>query len=165
MSHVKNAAICLLDDKITFNDIGPESGLVDAYFYDLDRPFLDNHIFLMYDPESKGKYVSSAIYRMKQLDSFYNSRTITVHGKPYYVYCYTTNPVINKLKKGAVICNNAQKLRLVNFWKGKDPWIVNNVFGGTKIIPKDDSALPLDDGDFDIADELELAAQKKGSTQ
>lgn len=158
MSHVKNAAVCLLDDKITYNDIGPESGLVDAYFYDMDRPFLDNHMFLMYDPHAKGKYVSAAICKMKTLNSFYNSRVIHVNKKPYFVYAYTINPTIKKLKKGAVICSNAQKLRMIDFWRGKDIWIVNNVFGGTKVIDKDDSSVPLDDAYFSAAELQELVA-------
>lgn len=157
MSHVKNAAICLLDDKITYDDIGPESGLVDAYFYDMDRPFLDNHIFLMYDPECKDKYVSSAIYRMAQMDSFYNKRVIYVMGKPYYIYAYTLSPTIKKLKNGIVDCSSKEKTRMVNFWKDNDAWIVNNVFSGTKVIDRDDSILPLDDANYAVR-ELEKEA-------
>lgn len=158
MSHVKNAAVCLLDDKITFDDIGPESGLVDAYFYDADRPFLDNHIFLMYDPRNKGDKVSSAMYRMKKLDSFYNCRIIYVHKKPYYVYTYTTSSAIKNLKNGVVHCSQKEKLRMINFWKWNDPWIVNNVLSGTKVIDKDDSVLPLDDGNFDYEEDVLSAA-------
>lgn len=158
MSHVKNAAVCLLDDKVSYNDIGPESGLVDAYFNDADRPFLDNHMFLMYDPRSNGKYASSAMCRMKNLDSFYNSRVIYVHRKPYFVYTYTMSPAIKYLKNGVVHCSQKEKLRMINFWKWNDPWIVNNVLSGTKVIDKDDSILPLDDGNFDYEEDVLSAA-------
>lgn len=148
MSHVKNAAVCLLDDKVTFDDIGPESGLVDAYFYDMDRPFLDNHMFLMYDPESKKDKAGYAISHMKTIDSFYNSRVIRVDGKHYYVYAYTLNPAQKKMKNGIFDCSDSQKKRIIKFWDPGDLILIHDILSGTSVLDKDDSVLPLDDGDF-----------------
>ena len=38
----------LLDDNIVLEDVSEESGFVNAYTDDINKPFYDNHIFLLY---------------------------------------------------------------------------------------------------------------------
>ena len=40
--------IPLLDDNIVLEDVSEESGFVNAYTDDINKPFYDNHIFLLY---------------------------------------------------------------------------------------------------------------------
>ena len=61
MSLQMKLIIPLLDKSLTKEDISPEAGFVDAYNYDINRPALENCVFLMYDaytrtPESNRRY-------------------------------------------------------------------------------------------------------------
>lgn len=51
MSQLTKACIALTDG-LLYEDIGDKSGFKDAALNDADRPYLDNHLFLMYDATS-----------------------------------------------------------------------------------------------------------------
>lgn len=145
MSNLLKLAIPLLNDKLTLEDIQETSGFVDAFFYDINRPSLTDHIFLMYDNHSGGENIINRFYKLEGLNNRYSTRTVYIKGKSYTVYTFTTNGVIRLLRQGAIALNPEQKKRILSFWGAKDGWVLNNVLLGTIYEEPDESQLPEED--------------------
>lgn len=144
-------AIPLLNENLELKDIQDQSGFVGAYFEDINKPFLDNHIFLMYDYSSKGKNLANCIHKLHKLNNKYSSRVVYIKNKPYLVFSYTIDYTIRNLRDGNIILNPIQKQRVLKFWGMKDSWVANNVLLGTmyehpepQILPEEDFAPEFD---------------------
>lgn len=145
MSNLMKIAIPLLNENLTLQDIQKQSGFVDAYFEDINKPALDSHLFLMYDADTKGNDFANCLYKLKNLDNRYSNRVAYIKNKPYYVYTFTINNVIRRLRDGNIILNPAQKQRVLEFWNHKDGWITNNILLGTMYEHPNASILPEED--------------------
>ena len=60
--------IPLIDESFTTDDFSKEAGFIDAFDTDINKPYLDNHIFLMYDPNVKTR-ILEAVKALFQLES------------------------------------------------------------------------------------------------
>lgn len=145
MSNLMKIAIPLLNESITIEDIQDCSGFVDAYFEDINRPYLDNHLFLMYDNSSTGKNMADCFYKLFRLNNKYGVRTVYIKDKPYTVYMFTIDRTIRLLRDGNIILNPEQKKRVLDFWGLKDAWIMNNILLGTMYEHPETSVLPEED--------------------
>lgn len=154
-------AIPLLNEDLELKDIQDDSGFVEAYFEDINKPSLTNHIFLMYDAKSQGKNTAQCLYKLQKLKNRYGTRTIYIKNKPYIVYSFTINGTIRNLRDGNIILNPLQKQRVLDFWKFKDGWIMNNVLLGTMYEHPETSILPEEDysPEFDENEEGEVLEQ------
>ena len=65
--------IPLLDDNITREDVSPNSGFVGIYTEDINKPYLDNHIFLLYDSEVNTIEAMNRHKKFKLLDDIYKN--------------------------------------------------------------------------------------------
>ena len=79
-------------------------GFISVYFDDIERPYLDNHVFIMYDTnEVDGDYVR-LLSKIENMPNYYSSYNIMISGVWYKVFCFTLNPKHKKefdlLKKG-----------------------------------------------------------------
>ena len=85
----------LLDDNLTWNDLTVESGFINAYTTDKNRPFLEDKVFLVYNSNINTKESIDRFKKFKNLDSLYNIKYITINNKHYTVYCLS-NPKYKK---------------------------------------------------------------------
>ena len=96
----------LLDDNLTWNDLTVESGYINAYTTDKNRPFNTK--------ESLDRY-----RKFKQLDSLYNTKYITINNKHYTIYCLS-NPKykkdIHNLQSTGKTYNVSAALEINRFW-------------------------------------------------
>ena len=120
--------IPLLDDNITLEDVSEKSGFIGAYNYDINRPYLENHIFLMYKSidtiECLNRY-----QKFNKLDTIYNKTYITIKGEHYIVYTFVkTNNEINKILKCGQCFNPKNSLKINNFWKNIDNDMFQRLF-------------------------------------
>lgn len=145
MSNLLKLAIPLLNDKLTLEDIQEQSGFVGAFFEDINKPALNDHMFLMYDNYSGGENIINRFYKLEGLDNRYSTRTVYIKGKAYTVYTFTINGVIRNLRDGAITLNLNQKKRILNFWGNKDGWVLNNILLGTIYEKPERSVLPEED--------------------
>ena len=145
MNNLMKLALPLLNDSLKLEDIQEDSGFVEAYFEDKNRPFLYQNLFLMYDPRSNGKNVAHCLYKLSKLDNLYNTRVVYIKGKAYYVYTFTTNKTIELLKDGQIILNTHQKERILKFWEFKDAWVTNNILLGAMFENPEKLELPEED--------------------
>ena len=145
MSNLMKIAIPLINDQLKLEDIQECSGFVEAYFEDKNKPFLTNHIFLMYDSLSNGSNVAECFYKLFHLKNRYGTRVIYTKNKPYTVYTFTIDSTIRDLRDGNIILSTAQKQRVLEFWESKDAWITNNILLGTMYDHPEASILPEED--------------------
>lgn len=148
MNEVTKLILPLLNDEITYEDLDSSTGFINAYTEDSNRPFLENHIFLMYK--------SSAPNALKRFLKFKNSKNLhstryMVHNKEHYtVYAF---PIIENKKdirniiKGYDITNVDNKLKIYNFWKNHEvdnlkDRIFDNHF---EILPAIEEIIPEED--------------------
>ena len=160
MTNLIKLAIPLIDQSLTLKDISKEMGFVDAYFEDINRPYLDYHIFLLYDANAKGVGVYDTMQKLKGLASFYGLRVIYINKKPYYLYTFTSNTAIDNLHNGRIWLNENNKLRVLQFWQFKDCWVSTNVMRGTMACEPDRSSVPEED----YQPEFKLGQNDKGGT-
>lgn len=129
MSNITKVIIPLVDDKLSLEDFSNKEGFEDIYFEDINRPYLDDHIFLMYNwSDNKSTKI---FYKFRNLKSFYGYKIIYINRVPHVVYIFTSNSLINRLKRGTAILRDINKLRILQFWQFKDAWVALNVARGT----------------------------------
>lgn len=119
LNSVAKLIIPLLDDNITHNDISYESGFVNAYTEDKNRPYLEDYIFLLYDSSFNTIESLNRFLKFRQLDTLYSTRYIKIDKKHYTVYTFTkanNRSAINNIIQGSTAPVNA-KLEIYNFWK------------------------------------------------
>ena len=138
-------AIPLLNANIKLADIKDDSGFVDAYFEDKNRPYLTDHVFLMYDNNVKGENVAKRFSKLSKLNSCYGTSIVKIKDKYYTVYTFTINPTVRNLRAGNILLSVAQKQKILDFWDHKDSWVTNNVLLGTMYEHPEPSILPEED--------------------
>ena len=129
MSNIAKVILPLVDNDISLDDISEKTGFIAMYTEDINRPYLDDHIFLLYNWSDKKS--TEVFYKFRELPSFYGYKIIYLKGVPYVVYTFTSNSLINRLKKGTAILRDINKLRVLQFWQFKDAWVSLNVMRGT----------------------------------
>lgn len=110
----------LLNDKLTVKDLTVESGFINAYTSDINRPYLEDKIFLLYDSQINTKESLERFCKFKNLDTLHNIKYITINKHHYTVYCFS-NPKykkeINNLISIGKTNNLDTNLKIYNFWK------------------------------------------------
>jgi hypothetical protein len=126
MSLQMKLIIPLLDKEITKEDLSPEAGFIDAYSYDINRPAIENCIFLMYDADSRTDEANRRYGKFEKLSTLRSSKVIYVDKKAYIVYAFVIiDTDIKNLLKGVRHTKNASYLRFVQFW-GTGDGVVNH---------------------------------------
>ncbi len=143
MSNLAKVILPLIDNNISLEDIAEDTGFVGIYMEDINRPYLDDHVFLMYNWNDVMS--TKVFYKFKNMSSFYGYRIIYLKGVPYIVYTFTSNSLINRLKKGVAILRDVNKLRILQFWQFKDAWVALNVARGTVTDDSPRDILPEED--------------------
>lgn len=145
MSTMYKMIIPLLNDCLKKEDFSEEAGFTDAFSMDINRPYLDNHIFLMYRFDTK----ESTWFRNKRfMDSgmVQNRKLIRINNTCYIVYAI---PIINnqvkRIHKGLNVSTYDDKMKIVKFWNFEEGDVNTQMFkpGATfnyehKTIPEED---------------------------
>lgn len=140
MSTLMKLIIPLLDDSITKEDISEESKFIDAFAIDINRPTLDNHIFLLYKCDTSNKTAMNRYIKFNNLKSLYSQKTIYINQIPYTIYTFPRiNSTINKIIRRCDITHYSDCSRILKFWKGEDD-DVNRIllYGGEELIKRID---------------------------
>lgn len=143
--------IPLLDEDLSPDLFTPEAGFLNAYSADINRPFLDNHIFLMYDADLSypGNYKRNE--RMMKMKNLYNRMMIRIKGILVMIYTFCiTKLQIRQLLKGRNILQENEKYDILEFWD-RDmtvcmALITDKSFGelSNAIVPEQDYIEPKD---------------------
>lgn len=143
MSNISKVIVPLVDEKLSLEDLSDKEGFEGIYFEDINRPYLDDHIFLMYNWDDKKS--TKVFYKFRNMKSFYGYKIIYINRVPHIVYTFTSNSLINRLKRGTAILRDVNKLRILQFWQFKDAWVALNVARGTVISDPPTEIVPEED--------------------
>lgn len=113
-------------------DLDPKNGFMEAYSYDINRPSLDNHIFLLYDSTVTNESIERDA-RFKKIPSFYSRRDVWIKGHLFICYTFViTNKTIKDIKSNSNIIPENGLLRIYKFWNFTDNelnrFMFNNIY-------------------------------------
>lgn len=121
MSTYLKVLIPLLDPVLKKEDLTKESGFVDAYIFDKNRPYIENSIFLMYDLGIANKTSNEREYRMRSCKNVSNSLIEFIGGKAYKIYAFPlVGADMKKVFKGFKPVSMGGANRVLGFWGGTD---------------------------------------------
>lgn len=109
----------LLDDNLTWQDLTVESGFINAFSSDKNRPYLEDKVFLVYDSSVNTKESLFRYTKFEHLDTIHNKRYITINNKHYTVYCFNSikySKDIKQLKEYGKLNNIATGKEITSFW-------------------------------------------------
>lgn len=121
MSTQMKLIIPLLDPSITKDDLSEEAGFVDAYLYDINRPSLDDNVFLMYKAYTDDKKAVAREEKFKESPYVRSKTFIHINDVCYIIYTFNIlTKDIRFLKKGLPVSTIKNNSRIISFWEGKD---------------------------------------------
>lgn len=110
----------LLGYGITLADIDQRRGFRGVFSYDINRPSLDNHIFLIYSRMTTGFSIERDA-RLKSLPSYYSRREIRIKGITFLCYTFViTDRNVRRIKDNVFSLNDGEKMRIFKFWNFTD---------------------------------------------
>lgn len=116
MSMFEKIIIPLIDENLTFGDISIQSGFIDSYTNDPDKPCGDNVLYLTYDDSIRTDETKKSASRIEKLPTVKNSYVKIVNNKPIMVYKFFIRSELKKLFKGIVELTPEQTVRIFDFW-------------------------------------------------
>ena len=119
LNDVSTYILPLVDDSITLDDVSTNSGFINAYTEDINRPYLEDKVFLLYDSKVNTVESMNRFRKFRDLDTLYNMKYIQINKHPYTVYCFS-NPTNKKdisslISIGKKIKTN-ESFKLIKFW-------------------------------------------------
>jgi len=156
MSIHNKILLSLVNDKLTIDDILPSTGFSGIYTLDINRPYLTNHIFLLY------KFVATkdskkTKEKLESFDNFYNKRKISIDGVLYWLYSFTINEASKHIMNNTgKLLLKKDKIQICKFWNFVDADINEFIFGNVILEEFENNTVPEEDynpKDFLIYDE------------
>lgn len=118
-----------INKKLTLKDIAKETGFVDIYTLDINRPYLTSHIFLLYKSIPENEFFD-VYHKLSSLDNLHSKKSITINGVFYALFCFTINPTIRTIRKnGLLLLSKDEKLCINDFWKSTDVDVTDFLMG------------------------------------
>lgn len=115
-------------------DFDPKNGFMQAYTCDINRPYLDNHIFLLYSSVVTNESIERDT-RFKKIPSFYNRLDVWINGMLFICYTFViTNKVIKDIKSNSNNIPENGLLRVYKFWSFTDDEINHFMFDSIYLI-------------------------------
>lgn len=109
--------IPLLDENLSPDLFTAEAGFINAYNLDINRPYLDNHIFLMYDADLSYPGNHRRNEKMMKLKNLYNRIMIRINGILVMIYTFCINKFgIRQILKGSISLSDNEKYDILQFW-------------------------------------------------
>lgn len=147
MSTSLKLIIPLLDTRLSKIITTPKSGFINAFTYDINRPGLDNHIFLMYEFEAEHtkemltrSYILANLIKCKPYLHRINGKWVSIYALPI------TNGRARKYKITKYpFFSNEDILKIINFWGTSDKDVNEFITEQTKIIKFEENIIPEED--------------------
>jgi len=129
MSIYTKLILPLIDKQLEVKDISKETGFVDAYTLDINRPYLTSHVFLLYKRIATNEHFD-ILNKLSKLNTLYNKKYIKINNISYVLFCFIINSAIRKIRKNCLISlTKDEKIRICNFWKYTDCDITDYLLG------------------------------------
>lgn len=109
----------LIDPNISLTDISVESGFVNAYTEDIDRPYLEDKVFMLYDTSVNTVESMNRYLKFSKLDTLHHTKYIKIDKKHYILYCFNIieyKKDIRSLKEIGKVIKPEAALEISRFW-------------------------------------------------
>lgn len=130
MTNFEKILLPLVVKNISKEDICPESGFIDTYTVDVDRPSWQNEFFIVYNDFIRSE---KSINRARKFENSGNLKRVyikCINNKPCIVYSFWIDRTLKRLYDGVFILNAKQKFKVAQFWGASDE-IFDIVLGST----------------------------------
>lgn len=117
--------IPLLDENITLEDISLTTGFIGAYNEDINHPYMDHHIFLLYSNEIMTMESIECQKKLSKLPTLCSRRNLKINGHTYCSFAFVMNNTIRKLTSNIGTLTHKERCRINSFWKGQDEEVSN----------------------------------------
>lgn len=120
MTNFEKILLPLVVKNISKEDICPESGFIDTYTVDVDRPSWQNEFFIVYNDFIRSE---KSINRARKFENSGNLKRVYVkciNNKPCIVYSFWIDRTLKKLYDDTFILNSKQKFKVAQFWGASD---------------------------------------------
>ena len=146
MSIHNKLIIPLIGSNLTIEDISPNTGFAGIYTLDINKPFLTNHVFLLYKKVAT-KEAKTTKEKLLKLPTLYSKRTISLNGILYNLYCFICTKSINLIKDNAhIILGKTEKTQIGKFWQFLDTDVTDYLLGFSHISKNfKDTVVPEED--------------------
>lgn len=156
MPNVLKLMLPLLDENFKLSDFTEQTGFVDGYLEDINRPSLVNHIFLLYDGNLDTVEKIERDQRFRSFSHLYSRKVIFISGNPYLIYTFVTiSKDIERIRGGKTPYKQEDLKKIMLFWTLNDDFIFElacnrNVHFKTEglVVPEEDYRPDFDD-EFD----------------
>lgn len=129
MSIYNKLILPLIDNNMSIEDISPDTGFAGIYTMDINKPFLTNHVFLLYKKVAT-KEARATREKLSSLPTLYSKRTISLDGILYNLFCFICNKSISLIKNnGHLLLNKAEKTQIGKFWQFLDSDVTDYLLG------------------------------------
>lgn len=121
MSKHFKAIIPLLHRDLTMDDISNKRGFVGAFSYDINRPSLDTHIFLLFLYEIDNYFIARD-QKLKASPAFRSRIIVRIKGYLLACYTFTSNkiPSVLSITSDQWNLSKEDKLNIFKFWNFTD---------------------------------------------
>lgn len=164
MANITKLILPLAADCIDLSDLSENAGFVDAFVYDINRPTLNNHLFLLYKVNT-GKWLITNS-KLRKSNNLYSVKTIRIDGVDYVIYTLCTiGKVFNCIREGRHPSTEDEYLKIFKFWMFTDEYI--NKLLTFRYAPYETEGIELTVPEEDYDDEFEdcLEIEKAPSIQ
>jgi len=118
-------AIPLLGWGLKLEDVDRDKGFRGVFSYDINRPSLDHHIFLMYSNTTTGFSIERDA-RLKSLPTFYSRRRVKIKGITFLCYTFiVVSDAIRSILSNTFMMNDGDRMRIFKFWNFTDDDVNN----------------------------------------
>ncbi len=148
MSTSLKLLIPLAIDPIPLEMLSKEAGFIDAYTHDLNKPYLEDKIFLMYEADfnTNEKAIRFEFFCRLKIPYY----TYKINGKLRLIYFFdikTKSIAHPKMSSVCVIYNNDERYKIMEFWRNTEQDVTEHIFEHQTPIYYEKKVIPIEDYD------------------
>lgn len=141
----------LLDTGLNKEDFTKDNGFIGIYNIYMEKPFLTNHIFILWEYPTNSDMIKRDV-KIKKSPMLYDWDVIMIKHKPYVLYTFTiVGPGIKKIIKSSNLDRN-DKFKIYKYWDYKDKDVNNFAITQKYTSTFEDLKVPEEDWKPDIED-------------
>lgn len=158
MSKLLKLVLPLVSETFTLKNTFNNKGFIDACDYDINYPYKEDCIFLIYDGLYMATEGKSLHNSFKEMPTFKDWRKSWINGKYVHIYTFAIINIEAKYitrEKTPDINSDKNLFRILRFWKG-DVDILKHVILKEKWNKSKTSSVPEEDYHNKLGEELDL---------
>ena len=156
MSNTAKLIIPLLDKDFKKEDFTDETGFVDGYVEDINKPSLTNHTFLVFDGNLDTEKKLERDAKMRHCSTLYSRRTAYISGNPYLIYTFINlSKAIERIRDNKMPYDEENYLRIMRFWNFEDDYVNSFLRNPSKRVD-DGLVVPEEDYTQEWGDEFDI---------